>query len=197
MRSVAPSGEFTHHNGRVGHEHSRFECWCLLSVLGRSGESKSAPVSDGCTDARKVERKENEGPELSPTDATTFRALAAIANYLAQDRADIAFCAKELCREFAIPTVHSWDRLVRLCKYLYGVPRLVHSYPFQSPPKHLTCYVDTDFAGCKSTRRSTSVGVIMHGSQCIKHWATTQTTIPLSQAQRLKCMVLQKERHNL
>ena len=41
-------------------------------------------------------------------------------------------------------------------------------------------YVDTDFAGCASTRRSTSGGCIMIGSCTIKHWSKTQATISLS-----------------
>ena len=41
---------------------------------------------------------------LEPRDATNVRALAARGNYLAQDRPDIAFACKELCREFAVPT---------------------------------------------------------------------------------------------
>ena len=39
---------------------------------------------------------------------------------------------------------------------------------------------DTDFAGCKVTRRSTSGGVLMYGCHNIRHWSTTQTTISLS-----------------
>ena len=47
-------------------------------------------------------------------------------------------------------------------------------------PKVLNVYVDTDFAGCKETRRSTSGGVAMLGGCCIKHWSKTQGTISLS-----------------
>ena len=40
--------------------------------------------------------------------------------------------------------------------------------------------VDTDFAGCRATRRSTSGGVLMRSGHCMKHWSTTQTTVTLS-----------------
>ena len=40
--------------------------------------------------------------------------------------------------------------------------------------------VDTDFAGCRVTRRSTSGGVALYGSHCVRHWSSTQTTIALS-----------------
>ena len=41
-------------------------------------------------------------------------------------------------------------------------------------------FVDTDFAGCHTSRRSTSGGVAVRGAHCIKHWSTTQTTVALS-----------------
>ena len=40
--------------------------------------------------------------------------------------------------------------------------------------------VDTDFARCKVTRRSTSGGLAVYGRHCLRHWSTTQTTIALS-----------------
>jgi hypothetical protein len=44
----------------------------------------------------------------------------------------------------------------------------------------ISVYVDTDFASCKATRRSTSGGVALYGSHTIKHWSKTQTTVCLS-----------------
>ena len=41
-------------------------------------------------------------------------------------------------------------------------------------------FVDTDFAGCKETGRSTSGGAVMVGQCLVKHWAKTQTTISLN-----------------
>ena len=40
--------------------------------------------------------------------------------------------------------------------------------------------VDTDYAGCKKTRKSTSGGVAMIGGHMIKSWSTTQAVIALS-----------------
>ena len=44
----------------------------------------------------------------------------------------------------------------------------------------LNAFVDTDFAGCMRTRRSTSGGCIMRGRHLIQHDAQTQTTVALS-----------------
>ena len=109
-----------------------------------------------------------------------FRALSARANFLAQDRPDIAFATKDICREFAVPNRNSYLRLKRLVRYLAGLKRLVYNFDYQSMPAHADIFTDTDFAGCKESRRSTSGGVIMLGGHTIRHWAKTQSTIALS-----------------
>ena len=55
--------------------------------------------------------------------------------------------------------------------------------PFSIYATNMTVYVDATFAGCRSTRRSTSGGGIMFGSHCIKHWSSTQTTSSLASAE--------------
>ena len=57
---------------------------------------------------------------------------------------------------------------------------LVYHYAWQDMPTEIDVYIDTDFAGCRETRRSTSGGVAMLGGCCIKHWSKTQGTISLS-----------------
>ena len=52
----------------------------------------------GAKATKKLEQLESVGHELNPKEATVFRALSARANYLAQDRVDIAYSSKDLCR---------------------------------------------------------------------------------------------------
>ena len=65
----------------------------------------------GAKKAKKLEVSASSSYQLGPADATTYRALSARCNYLAQDRPDIAFSSKELCREFSIPTQSSFKKL--------------------------------------------------------------------------------------
>ena len=95
----------------------------------------------------------------SPEDATNFRALSARANYLSQDRPDIGFSTKELCREFAVPTRNSYARLKRVCRYLIGKPRMVYKCGWgkgTTDEDAMDTFVDTDFAGCKDCLLYTS-----------------------------------------
>lgn len=74
----------------------------------------------------RIEKLETIGFELIPKEAMLYRALSARCNDLAQDRFDIAFAAKELCRGFATPTKSSYARLEQLDRYIVEMPRLVY-----------------------------------------------------------------------
>ena len=134
----------------------------------------------GSKAVKQAEKLESKGLELNAAEATNYRAMAARANYLSLDRPDLAFAAKELCRDFATPTKISYEKLKRLARYLVGQPRLIMWYPWQISAESINAYCDTDFAGCHQTRRSTSGGIALRGRHPIKHWSQTQTTVSLS-----------------
>ena len=117
---------------------------------------------------------------LDSPSATKYRALSARGNFLSQDRVDVSYATKELCRDFSIPNDLSYGKLKRVGRYLVGHHRLVYEFLFQDAPTVIDTYVDTDFAGCSVTRRSTSGGCSMIGTHCVKHWSKTQSTIALS-----------------
>jgi hypothetical protein len=144
---------------------------CILAVCTPPANNNKYQKRSGAKATKKLEQLESVGHELNPKEATVFRALSARANYLAQDRVDIAYNSKELCREFAVPNKRSYNHFKRLVRYLVAHPRLVYHYPWQTKPAGIQVYVDTDFAGCKATRRSTNGGVAMHGSRAVKHWS--------------------------
>ena len=134
----------------------------------------------GAKAVKAFERMEGGGT-LSENDATTYRAISARGNYLSQDRPDISYSGKELCRDFSRPNDNSHTKLKRVGRYLLGKPRLAYKYDFAlEPATHLEVYCDTDFRGCSITRRSTSGGCAMIGSAMVKHWSKTQPTIALS-----------------
>ena len=124
-----------------------------------------------------------QGLELGPEEAKQFRALAARANYLSQDRPDIQYPVKEIARRMSRPTERDWRLLKRLARYLLGKPRAVVMYHWQEPISMLDVYTDSDWAGCKTSCRSTSGGVIQLGWHFIKGWSSTQTVLAMSSAE--------------
>ena len=107
--------------------------------------------------------------ELSPgMNPTLFRRTVAKLNYVAVDRPDVAFAVHRLTMKMAAPAEEDWLPLKRLLRYLKGVPRMSLSFPWQPAQDKLNIMTDSDWAGCKDTRKSTSGGVIRYGKHVIK-----------------------------
>ena len=69
----------------------------------------------------------------------------------------------------------------RLCRFLRGMPRIVQRIDFGDyAPTIVRAYVDSDWAGCRRTRKSTSGGVLMLGTTAVRGWSTNQAVIALS-----------------
>ena len=69
--------------------------------------------------------------------------------------------------------------LKRLGCYFPGKPRLVFQYRWQGACA-VDVYSDADLVWCFRTRKSTSGGCLLMGSQLIKAWSSTQQSITLS-----------------
>ena len=78
-----------------------------LNAVKTPPKKTAGPARQGATKAKQLERLQSTRLVLDPEEATCFRALSARTNYLSQDRPDIAFAAKELCREFV--SAHSQE----------------------------------------------------------------------------------------
>jgi hypothetical protein len=147
----------------------------LIAQLAGDVKSLSTP---GVKDRVEAESGEEES-DLSQEEVGAYRSGAARANYLSLDRPDISFATKELCRHMSSPRRRDVEALKRVARYLKGAPRVVYDFAWQ-PEVGLQTYVDTDFAGCMATRRSTSGGCAMRGTHLMKHWSSTQKAVTLS-----------------
>ena len=106
----------------------------------------------------------------------------------AQDRLDIRYTVKELCREMSCPKMRSWAALKNLCRNLRGVPRMVQRVPIVGETsEYLEIFVDSDWAGCQRTTKSTNGCGIMWYGACLKVWSTTQTVIATSSGEAEYC----------
>ena len=73
----------------------------------------------------------------------------------------------------------------RLARYLLLVPDVVIYYTsdFDESELLISIFVDSDWAGCKTSRKSTSGGVLTLGGCVVKSWSSTQGSIALSVAE--------------
>ena len=117
---------------------------------------------------------------LSEATSTRYRAAVARCNYLSADRPDIQYSTKELSRGKSKPSRGHWAKLVHLVRYLAGQRNVVQWFGWQSAPFSIVCFTDSDWAGCRETRKSSSGGGIRMGGHLLKTWSKTQATIATS-----------------
>ena len=152
---------------------------CEQMGIGENSKGLDWPVvkESGGTD--------EEEEEMGSEEARRFRGLAATANFLSQDRYDVQFACKEICRNMARPKVSDWGKVKRLARYLRKYPRLI--WKFKEVEEHEVISIrvmsDSDWAGCLRSRKSTSGGTITIQGGCIKTWSSTQSSLALSCAE--------------
>jgi hypothetical protein len=134
----------------------------------RLGEALQARVVDGTEEA------------LDEDDKKVYQSLSARLNFLSMDRADLQFAVKELMRKMSVPTKADLRALKRVARYVVGAPRVTQLFRWQRRPNKLVVYGDSDFAGCQTTRKSTSGGAAMWGLNTLKTWSKTQSVVALS-----------------
>lgn len=77
---------------------------------------------------------------LDREEMRSYRSAVARCNYLAQDRSEIAFTTKELCRAMPKPTIGDAKAIARLCRFLKELPRFVPGYRLHTIlPRLLRC----------------------------------------------------------
>ena len=80
------------------------------------------------------------------------------------------------------PTALGMARLKHLARYLVAVPEVALFFPLAdtSSLRILDVYVDSDWEGCRKTRKSTSGGLISISGGNVKSWSKTHSPIALS-----------------
>ena len=102
---------------------------------------------------------------------------------LSQDRADITFIVNELCQKISSPNQQSLAKLKRLARYLKRERQWRQVFEYGKMAEELAPFTDSDWAGCKETRKSSSAGVLMLGGHTLKAYTRKQKVIAKSSAE--------------
>ena len=78
------------------------------------------------------------------------------------------------------PVKSDRELVKKLGRFLRSYLRYIVWFRPQEPHKYLDTYVDTDYAACRRTMRSTNGGMILCGTHLVRSWSTTQTVVALS-----------------
>ncbi|KAL9294554.1 putative RNA-directed DNA polymerase [Arabidopsis thaliana] len=121
---------------------------------------------------------ENLNSDLFP-EPTYFRSLAGKLQYLTITRPDIQFAVNFICQRMHSPTTADFGLLKRILRYVKGTIHLgLHIKKNQN--LSLVAYSDSDWAGCKETRRSTTGFCTLLGCNLISWSAKRQETVSKS-----------------
>ena len=148
--------------------------------LEKVGLTRGRPVG---TPGIKHEHSEEQKTPMGMKEATEYRGLVALLNFISQDRVDSAFASKEVSKPMATPTKEDWVAVKRVGRYLQQCPRGIYLYSWQTPQEEVCAFTDSDWASCTKTRKSTSGGCVMRGGHLVAHWSRTQQNVALSSAE--------------
>ena len=81
------------------------------------------------------------------------------------------------------PNQQGLARLKRLARYLKRERQWGQVFEYGAMTKDLTVFTDSDWAGCKETRKSSSAGVLMLGKHTLKAYTHKQRIIAKSRAE--------------
>ena len=133
--------------------------------------------------------KSDDTNSLNPADHSRYRRAVGMLQWIVPTRPDMAFATKERARALASPTNADMTALRHLVRYyrttsdleLRIQPKTRTRVP-EGEPELLSveAYSDSDWAGCRDTRRSTSGGMIYFEGAVLSFWSRTQTTAALS-----------------
>ena len=151
----------------------------LLKAYGLKDGSKSKAIPWDKTDHQS--RHPLMGKEMSDDEEVrAFRSNCMRHLFLALDRPDIQYIAKEVSRAMSSPTIFANETLKSSVRYLHGHRRLVWRYPRQDVPLKIVGLSDSNWAGCPVTRKSTTCSHLMFGKHPIFAGSSTQSIISLS-----------------
>ena len=122
------------------------------------------------------ERQWNESELSAPEELKSFPADAASGNYLTMEKPGLQFSAKDISRARSKPTEKDQRRLVRRILRAQGSSMISSSRGWTL----VTVHTDSDWAGCRSSRKSTSGGVASTDIGVVQHGTSTHRLVALS-----------------
>ncbi|KAJ9566731.1 hypothetical protein OSB04_002697 [Centaurea solstitialis] len=118
----------------------------------------------------------------NPVDQKVYRAIIGSLLYLTASRPDIMFATCVCARFQCDPRESHLGAVKRILKYLKGTPNFGLWYPKDSGFE-LTAFTDSDHAGCKLNRKSTSGACQFLGDKLVSWSSRKQNCVSLSTAE--------------
>ncbi|GJT69328.1 ribonuclease H-like domain-containing protein [Tanacetum coccineum] len=116
------------------------------------------------------------------SDPTLYQSLAGSLQYLTFTRPDISYAVQQVCLHMHDPREPHLSALKRILRYVQGTLHYGLQL-FSSSTTDLVAYSDTDWAGCLTTRRSTSGYCVFLGNNLLSWSSKRQPMLSRSSAE--------------
>ena len=147
-------------------------------VVDELGLSKSKPVSSPATVDGNAQCQDREFELLGEEEWRLYQRIVAKLNYPAHVRLDLKYATSCLASAVSSPNLRDMQAAQRVGRYLR---KAWQGFPFHDPrPGKLLRYTDADWASDKTSRKSTSGGVVTLGGGVLNCWAKKQKSVALS-----------------
>ncbi|KAF4990463.1 hypothetical protein FGRMN_8456 [Fusarium graminum] len=140
-----------------------------------NAKHKSTPLTPGLTLVKKEDKQEDE--DFTNTVQQKIGSLVYLAG---QTRPDISFPANYIARFMSNPSIDHMEACDHILSYLRHTADKGLRYQRGDGSTNLVGFVDSDYAGCADTRRSTTGWVFMLAKAPISWSSQRQRTVALS-----------------
>ena len=152
-----------------------------LDLLNEVGKLGSRPVAAPLDPDYQTNGKGELGEEPFD-DPTQYRRLVGKLIYLTITRPDICFAVNQVSQHMQAPTMHHWDMVSRILKYIKGAPGQ-GIWMGCNNNTELVGYCDADYAGDRKDRRSTTGYCTFIGGNLVTWKSKKQKVVSLSSAE--------------
>jgi hypothetical protein len=138
------------------------QCSFTDELMAEYGLTDARPASTPYGSPESLEPV-SKGEELADVDRYQ-RAIGQVMYLMRGSRPDICFTVTRLSRYVAMPAARHWKCAMQMLRYLKGTRNLGTTYSGLGTAQNLEGYVDSDYAGDRTDRKSTYGSVFMlHG----------------------------------
>ncbi|XP_040873427.1 uncharacterized mitochondrial protein AtMg00810-like [Glycine max] len=151
-----------------------------LDILSDSGMLGCRPNSTPMDYSTRLQA--TSGTPLSAESSSSYRRLVGRLIYLTNTCPDIAYAVQQLSQYMASPTNTHLQAAFHVLRYLKGTPGSSLFFAAIGTPQ-LRAFSDSEWAGCRDSRRSTTGFLVYFGSSLVSWQSKKQSTVSRSSSE--------------